>query len=175
MKFLIVPIVMFTVGITTSSAASLSLEGNRRWIPFSMPVSSFQILMAKAMMSLTLSGGAGIVCSFILTFSLQLSAVQAVLLFVSVIVYASFSALFGTYINTKFPKYDWTNETMVVKNSASVTISVFAGMIPPMLLLFLGFSLFETLVIPVLVLDGLALAVAIFSFIMLKKAKLCDR
>lgn len=121
MKFLIVPIVMFTVGITTSSAASLSLEGNRRWIPFSMPVSSFQILMAKAMMSLTLSGGAGIVCSFILTFSLQLSAVQAVLLFVSVIVYASFSALFGTYINTKFPKYDWTNETMVVKNSASVT------------------------------------------------------
>lgn len=175
MKFLIVPIVMFTVGITTSSAASLSLEGNRRWIPFSMPVSSFQILMAKAMMSLTLSGSAGIVCSFILTFSLQLSAVQAVLLFVSVIVYASFSALFGTYINTKFPKYDWTNETMVVKNSASVTISVFAGMIPPMLLLFLGFSLFETLVIPVLVLDGLALAVAIFSFIMLKKAKLCDR
>ena len=62
-----------------------------------------------------------------------------------------------------------------VPNSASVTISVFAGMIPPMLLLFLGFSLFETLVIPVLVLDGLALAVAIFSFIMLKKAKLCDR
>lgn len=174
LKFLIIPVVMFMLGITTCSASSLSLEGNRRWIPFSLPVSSFTVLMAKSMMSLTLTGITGIICSAILTFSLDLSAVQAALLLISVAIYSLFCALFGTFINTKFPKYDWTSETNAVKNSASVTIFIFSAMLPPMALLFFGMA-FESLIVPILVLDALAAAVTLLSLFALKKTRLCDQ
>ena len=38
-------------------------------------------------------------------------------------------SLFGTVINTAFPKFDWANETEVIKQSLSVFIVMFGGMI----------------------------------------------
>ena len=49
------------------------------------------------------------------------------------LVYIVFSAVWGLFLNIKFPKFSWESETEVVKQSASVGISIlgiFAVIIP---------------------------------------------
>lgn len=174
LKYIVVPVLMLTIGMSIPSSSSLSLEGNRRWIPYSLPVPSFQILFAKALTCFTITGGAGLIGSVILTCTLSLGAVQATLLFVTAVVYAAFTSLFGIFINTKFRKFDWTSETAVVKNSASATISVFTGMLPPFIVLFLGFAIPGSMLIPLAIVDGLALIAAVLCFIAIKRTRLCD-
>ena len=37
-------------------------------------------------------------------------------------------ALLGVTVNLRWPRFDYTNETYVIKQSASVTITMFSGM-----------------------------------------------
>lgn len=64
----------------------------------------------------------------------------------------------GTFLNYKFPKYDWTNETSAIKNSVPVLILSLGGMVPEIAVLVLSFMLGQNGFIPLLVLGGAALA-----------------
>ena len=175
MKYMLILMVALMIGLNSPAASSLSLEGTRRWIPFSLPVTDLKILLSKITMSLILTGGVGIISAAILTFTAQLSVLQTILMFSTVIVYALFSSLFGMFLNTKFPKYDWTSETAVVKNSAPVTISVLVGMVLPLAFLLAGAMLFHSFVLPLAILDGLAFVLSVLFFFLLKKTKLNDK
>ena len=43
-------------------------------------------------------------------------------------VISAFVALFGIWLNARFPRYDWTSETQVVKQSIPMMIAVFVSM-----------------------------------------------
>ena len=59
------------------------------------------------------------------------------LLFCVPVVYTVFISVLGIYFNIKMPKYDWTNETVVVKQSASSMAGIFGGMLNALIPLFL--------------------------------------
>ena len=60
--------------------------------------------------------------------SFSLSLVDSLLVIIVPIVFTVFEALLGLLINLWKPKFDWINETVVVKQSAAVMITMFGTM-----------------------------------------------
>lgn len=123
-------IVFFSFIATTLSttASTISLEGKNFWILKVLPVDTMDIFKSKIAVTLLLGIPAIIVSSIIMKFSLRLSWINLLWLMVIPSLFVVFIAIVGLFINLNFPKFDWTQEVRVVKQSLSVMITIFGGM-----------------------------------------------
>ena len=120
---------MLFIGMSCPAASALSLEGSSRGLLFSLPVSARQILLAKAFPTFLCDCAAGLVFSVIFGIKLGAGVFGWAALLLTAILYSAFTALFGIFLNYKYPKYDWTNETQAVKNSIPMMIVIFGNMV----------------------------------------------
>ncbi len=117
------------VSMTSTTAASLSLEGKNRWIMCSVPTQARTIYHSKIAVNLTVILPVLYVSAIFIRIAFPCSFMQTVLLFLIPTVYAFFISVLGIYLNIKFPKYDWTSEYYAVKGGAiSVLAAVGGGM-----------------------------------------------
>lgn len=121
------------------TAPSVSLEGNRIWLLQSLPVSPWQVLRAKLTMHISVALPPVVLACGVLSFVIGLGVVNTVLAVLCSSVFAVFMAFLGLVLNLKLPCMVWKNETVPVKQSASVTISLFAGWV---IVVILGFAYF---------------------------------
>lgn len=107
------------------SAPSVSLEGKNLWILQSFPVEPIRVLNAKLKLHILVS--APIAAAAALVFSVLTSAgiLMTVFMILAPIVSIVFFGCFGLMINLLKPMMDWDNEAQVVKQSASVMLSLF--------------------------------------------------
>ena len=129
----------FFVGMESTTAAALSLEGRSRWILYSSPVDTRTIFNAKIAVSLTASAPAVILGGPLLTLGLDGGPAELLMLVAVPAVYAVLSAVVGLAVNLKFPNYDWTTETAVVKQGSAVLVSMLIGIgaaVVPLILVF---------------------------------------
>lgn len=110
------------------SAPSISLEGKNLWIAQSIPVKTMDILMAKVDLHLLICLPPVLLASTVSAYVIKADALQIILLFLVPIIYTIFSALFGLVLNLKFPKFNWLNETVAVKQSLSTFLAMFGSM-----------------------------------------------
>ena len=109
------------------STPSVSLEGKSLWLVQSLPVTAWQALRAKLapQLLLTLPTMAFcVVCGVAVTPG---SIAARVLCCLTALAYGVFSALFGLFLGVRMPNLDWTNETVPIKQSMNVMISLFGG------------------------------------------------
>lgn len=132
-------IAIFCIGSGCPSASALSLEGSSRDQLFALPLSARKILLAKAFPTFSVNLGACLFAGAILCWKLQATVFDWVFILASLIVCCAFFSLFGIFLNLKFPKYDWKNETQVVKQSIPVMILVFGSMVVGFGIAFLSF------------------------------------
>lgn len=117
------------VSMTSTTAASLSLEGKNRWIMCSVPVKAITVYHAKIAVNLTVILPVLFISTVLLRIGFPLSVIQTIFLFLVPAVYAFFISVMGMYLNIRFPKYDWTSEYYAVKGGAvSVLAAVGTGM-----------------------------------------------
>lgn len=135
----IVPIALaIFVSMTSTTAASLSLEGKNRWIMCSVPTQARTVYNSKIAVNLTVILPVLYVSAIFIRIAVPCSLMQTVLLFVIPTVYAFFISVLGIYLNIKFPKYDWTSEYYAVKGGAiSVLATVGGGMASSLIPLYL--------------------------------------
>lgn len=57
-----------------------------------------------------------------------MNIVDSIIVVLVPVAFTVFEALFGLIVNLWKPKFDWVNETVVVKQSASVMITLFSTM-----------------------------------------------
>lgn len=115
------------VSMNDISAPSVSLEGKNIWILQAFPVSSWQVLRAKIRLHLLITlppAAVMTVCAFVvlkpeIPYMLLISAV--VFLFILTM------AQLGLFLNLKAPNLKWTNEIVPIKQSLSVTVTLFGG------------------------------------------------
>ena len=128
----IVPILCIGVIGTNSmniiSAALISLEGNRLWIIKSLPIETKDILESKLMLHLALCVPPGLLFSLAGCIVFSLSPIHCLLVIITPVVFTVFEALLGLLINLWKPKFDWVNETVVVKQSVAVMLTMFGTM-----------------------------------------------
>lgn len=125
------------------SAPSVSLEGKSIWLLQSLPVSPWQALRAKIMLHLILTLIPSLILGVCLSIVLRVSIPAAVLILTTVTLFVLFSDLVGLSLNLKMPNLKWTNETVPVKQSMSVMITLFGGWAVVLALGAIYFALFN--------------------------------
>lgn len=155
------------VSMTSTTAASLSLEGKNRWIMCSVPAKAQTIYNAKIAVNLTVLLPILLISTILLRIAFPVSLEQTLLMFITPTVYAFFISVLGMFLNIKFPKYDWTSEYYAVKGGAiSVLATIGAGMSSTLIPLYFSvfFSKYSMWIV-----TGITVAILMATIIIYKK------
>ncbi|MBQ9744995.1 MAG: hypothetical protein IJW19_07715 [Clostridia bacterium] len=132
-EFVVEPIIFgllaFGASMIIISTPSISLEDKHLWILQSLPVRGAHVLLAKVASHIIIGAPAGVICSVILSVVFKLSILEVIVLVISVIAITAFGAYFGMLLGLLFPKFDWQNENVAVKQGFAVFGSMLGGML----------------------------------------------
>lgn len=123
-----IAVLCLSASMTIITAPSISLEGKYLWIAKSLPVNPIDILYAKLATHIFVSIPFIIVAGAICAIALDSTIITTIMLFLLPFIICVFSAFFGIVINLHFPRFDWMNETVAIKQSASTLIVTFGNM-----------------------------------------------
>lgn len=151
-------IVIGTSSLNMISASSISLEGDRFWIIKSLPIASKDILNAKLAMHFLLCVLAGLLLSLVLIFVTGIGLLDGLIVLVVPILFTLLIDFLGLILNLWRPKFDWVNETVCVKQSLPVTLTMFISM---------GIAILLVMVYAMLLVDIMSITVYMYSVIMI--------
>lgn len=120
----ILVVLIFTIGLSCTTNSSISLEGNRLWILKVLPIEPKEIFKGKIITNLIITIPAVIIANIIFYIGLKYNFKYLMLNLLISIVFCVLSSVIGLIVNLYFPKMEWTNPTTVVKQSASVMITI---------------------------------------------------
>lgn len=123
------------------TAPSVSLEGKHLWLAQSLPVLPWQALAAKLKLHLLVTELPLLFCEICVAIVIRPQVFDAVLLLILPPVFVWMSACFGLAVNLKSPNLHWTDETIPVKQSMGVLLSMLGGWLLVMGLALLYFVL----------------------------------
>lgn len=106
------------------TAPSISLEGKTLWILRSSPIPTGAILAAKLKLHVFLCALPTLLLSAAAGFVLQPGVLGWVALLLVPQMFILLNGVFGLMMNLCFPKLDWTNEAIPIKQSASVLLTM---------------------------------------------------
>ncbi len=109
------------------TAPSVSLEGKNLWLVQALPISAWQVLRAKLALHLVVTCIPVLISSVCMLAALHLPVLSAVAVVVLPQLFVLVMAAFGLMLNLKMPNLEWTNETVPVKQSMGVMLSLFGG------------------------------------------------
>ena len=110
-----------------TAASSVSLEGKNLWLAQSLPVTAWQLLRAKLLVQLLVTGIPMAVTSVLVLLAIRPALQEAVLLVVLPLLFVWLSAEFGLLMDLKRPNLVWTNEITVIKQRITVLLVMLAG------------------------------------------------
>lgn len=123
------------------TAPSVSLEGKHLWLAQSLPVLPWQVLAAKLKLHLLVTELPLLFCETCVAIVIRPRLFDTVLLLVLPQMFVLMSACFGLVVNLKSPNLHWTDETIPVKQSLGVLLSMLGGWLLVMGLALLYFVL----------------------------------
>lgn len=109
------------------TAPSVSLEGKSYWLLRSYPISMKDVVFSKLSFHMILTGIPLLFCSCAACISFGFDPATSLLLCVCELLFTLFMGSFGLMMNILKPDFKWTNETFVIKQSFSVTVTLFGG------------------------------------------------
>ena len=118
----------FFCSISSTTAASVSLEGSSRWLMLTAPVSPSTVLWSKAAVNLAIGLPFLLVSAVLVAVSLPLDALSVVALFAVPSASCLLATSLGLAMDARRPRYDWTTVYEPVKRGMPVFVVVFAGM-----------------------------------------------
>jgi len=107
------------------TAPSVSLEGKSLWLTQSLPVPTIEILKAKLKLHLWVTLPPMLILSAALLLVVLPAWYYWIESFVLAALFVSLSALIGLCLNLKMPNLKWQSETVPVKQSLCVMLSMF--------------------------------------------------
>lgn len=110
------------------SAPSISLESKTMWILRSTPLSPMKVFISKALLAPIVCLPGALFTGIASAVKLQLSIEDILFITFIPILACLFSGLLGVCVNLKLPRFDWTNEITVIKQSFSVIFTLLLSM-----------------------------------------------
>lgn len=111
------------------TAPSISLEGKTLWILKSTPIKPMTIFVSKAVLSPIVSLPGVIFTAIVSGIFLKLNSLDVLFVILTPILACLFSGFLGVCINLKIPRFDWSAEITVIKQSLSVIITLLVSML----------------------------------------------
>ena len=121
-------LILFSLAMTSITSSSISLEGKSINILKALPIKYQTILNSKIITCFIIEMPFVLISiiAYILKFDISILSLGQLLISGAILIFIS--AVIGLLINTRYPKFNWNNDTEVVKQSMSSTVSVFIGM-----------------------------------------------
>ena len=143
----IIPIVftaaiIFTTGMNTISAPSVSLEGECLWIIKSAPIRARDVLLGKAICHIIITAPPTLAVSVIAAVMSGASIYEIPFMILLPLLSSSAFALLGVVLNVAFPKFEFESEVQPIKQSLPVGLAMLAGTLLGMLCFGGGVALF---------------------------------
>ncbi len=120
--------VSFLVGFTTTSCASLSLEGSNLWLLKTLPYKAIKVLNSFALFNVIINLPFALIFGLTAIYFLNLDIYYSIIVIVFPIAMCLYSSYVGILLNIKFPNFDWDNPAVVVKRSGAVMALAFSNM-----------------------------------------------
>lgn len=158
---------IFTISTTTS--ASISIEGKGFWLTETLPIEAKIIYLSKITVNLLISLPFAIISSIILLFKFKLTLLGVITLFLTPVSLILFISIIGLLLNIKYPKFDFQTPTEVVKQGVPVLMSLVIGILVDVLLIVstIIFSYIGTIIV-----DTLFITFAVLLWKKVKKIKI---
>lgn len=156
-------LVCMMMSMNVVSAPSVSLEGKNLWLMQSIPVRGGDVLLAKAYAHMAVCVPFGLIASVLFVIALPMAALDAALVIIVPAVLSVFCALLGVTVNLRFPRFDYVNEAIAVKQGMSTGICMLGSMGVVALPVILYLAVFKAKFAPVYMMIGFALLLAIAS------------
>ena len=115
----------FTIGMTYTPAISLSLEGKQLWILKSLPIKPATIMFSKILFNLILIVPIAYVSLIMIGIALSINLISILILLLLILIFAILVSCIDAVINLYLPKFDYNNETEVIKQSAAAFLGIF--------------------------------------------------
>ncbi|MBZ1517277.1 hypothetical protein J6K67_10135 [Leuconostoc mesenteroides] len=116
-------LIIIFMNLTTSTSCSFSFEGKNIWIIQSLPISVFELSLAKILVNLILYIPGLILASIVCWHTLQLRGFHLTVTILYLLISLIFISILGTLLNLLFPNFAWTSEMVVVKQSLSTILT----------------------------------------------------
>ncbi len=114
-------------GLVTTTSVSISMEGKEFWIVKTLPISTKNFLDSKILLNLSLLLPFYVLSEILLALAIKPTLLELLWLILIPIILILFSVVLGITINLRFHNFNWEKEGVVVKQSASASISMLAG------------------------------------------------
>jgi len=127
----LIVLIMFGFLLSTvyTSAISLSLEGKNFWLLKSLPISAKKIMISKMYFNVILALPVAIITLFSISFALETEFLMVLIMLMVIVSFSLATSILGSIINLHFPKFEYKNETEVVKQSIGAFLGMFTGWI----------------------------------------------
>ena len=122
-------ILCLVCSLSSTTHASISLEGKSLWIVKSIPVKIRTIFLSKVLVNLTLLIPFVLIGGTFFGLYFNLSVTDMVLIYLLPLLYSVFISLAGLLFNLMFPKFDYDNEIRVIKQSLPVFLTIMVGFV----------------------------------------------
>ena len=109
------------------ASSSISLEGKNLWLAQSLPVTPWQVLRAKLLVQVLVTGISMAVTSVLILLAVRPALPLALLLIALPQAFVWLSAAFGLTMDLKRPNLVWTNEITVIKQRLTVLLAMLGG------------------------------------------------
>jgi len=119
--------VAMVVAMNDITAPSISLEGRTVWLIRSLPVSPVSVFKAKIELHLTLTLLPAMFMASSFVYAFRLDVLSSLLLFLTVPAFILLTGCFGLMMNLVKPFMTWKNETVPMKSSLSVFVTLFGA------------------------------------------------
>ena len=130
----IMPIILSLMfSITSTTACSISLEGNTLWQIKILPVRSIDVYNSKILLNLTVAAPFYLVSVVAAMLVVKPDIVNGIMIAAFPLCYIIFNSVLGITINIHFPNFNWENEVTPVKQGASVMLSMLIGIVAAIL------------------------------------------
>ena len=120
--------VAFASLLTCITATMISLEGKAFNVLKTLPISGAKVIMSKVLAAMLLIVPITLVGTLMMAVRFQFGIMETVLVLVGVVAMPLVTELIGILINLKYPRFDADNDSVVVKQSASVMVATFLGL-----------------------------------------------
>ena len=142
-QLIIVLSIAMMLSIMTTTSVSISLEGKALYILKALPISIKDIFDAKIKLNMLMEYGLSLIAIIIYFIVLQPSLMMIILTVFFTYAISFYTSHVGLLVNLFFPKLDYTNEAVVVKQSASVLYTMLAGFISTIVFGAIGYGMYK--------------------------------
>ena len=140
--------------MTSISSCSISMEGNTFWQIQTLPITAKEFYDSKILANISVAAPFYLVSVILLGLAAKPVGLDMIWLLVIPVCYVLFMCVVGITVNLAFPVLKWENEVRIVKQSASMLVTMLIGVLSSILpilgIVFVGETL-STWICPVTV------------------------